>query len=144
MVCRPSARWRPCSSWTRLPIRLRRQPNTATMVVWFPAAGMVIGAIVGGIGAGMWELTPPLVAGAIAVTAGLLVTGAFHEDGLGDIADAFGGGYTVERRLEIMKDSPARHLRRRRDVRVDRDPHRGGRFAARPGGDLRLVCGRPA
>jgi adenosylcobinamide-GDP ribazoletransferase len=36
---------------------------------------------------------------------GLLITGAFHEDGLGDIADAFGGGYTLERRLEILKDS---------------------------------------
>jgi adenosylcobinamide-GDP ribazoletransferase len=90
---------------TRLPIRLRREPDMATMVVWFPLAGLVIGAIVGGVAAGMWELTPPLVAGAVAVTAGLLVTGAFHEDGLGDIADAFGGGYTVERRLEIMKDS---------------------------------------
>ena len=32
------------------------------------------------------------------------VTGAFHEDGLADIADAFGGGWTVERRLEILKD----------------------------------------
>jgi adenosylcobinamide-GDP ribazoletransferase len=67
--------------------------------------GMMIGAIVGGVGAGMWELTPPFVAGAVAVTIGLLVTGAFHEDGLGDIADAFGGGSTIERRLEIMKDS---------------------------------------
>jgi adenosylcobinamide-GDP ribazoletransferase len=90
---------------TRLPIRLRRAPDMATMVVWFPFAGLVIGALVGGAGAGMWQLTPPLVGGAIAVTAGLLVTGAFHEDGLGDIADAFGGGYTVERRVEIMKDS---------------------------------------
>jgi len=36
---------------------------------------------------------------------GLLITGAFHEDGLGDVADAFGGGWTVERRLEILKDS---------------------------------------
>ena len=90
---------------TRLPIRLRREPNMATMVVWFPVAGMAIGAIVGGVAAGMWQLTPPLVAAAAAVTGGLLVTGAFHEDGLGDIADAFGGGYTVERRLEIMKDS---------------------------------------
>lgn len=90
---------------TRLPIRLRREPNMATMVVWFPVAGLVIGAIVGGVAAGMWQLTPPLVAAAAAVTGGLLVTGAFHEDGLGDIADAFGGGYTVERRLEIMKDS---------------------------------------
>jgi adenosylcobinamide-GDP ribazoletransferase len=90
---------------TRLPIRLRRAPDMATMVIWFPLAGLVIGAMVGGVGAGMWELTPPLVAAALAVTTGLLVTGAFHEDGLGDIADAFGGGYTVDRRLEIMKDS---------------------------------------
>jgi adenosylcobinamide-GDP ribazoletransferase len=89
---------------TRLPIRLRRAPDLAAMVVWFPLAGAVIGAIVGGAGAGMFELSTPLVAGGVAVAIGLLVTGAFHEDGLADIADAFGGGYTVERRLEILKD----------------------------------------
>jgi len=53
----------------------------------------------------MWHLTSPLVAGAVAVAVGLLITGAFHEDGLGDVADAFGGGWTIERRLEILKDS---------------------------------------
>ena len=90
---------------TRLPVRLRAAPDMAAMVVWFPLAGAVIGAIAGGVGAIAFQWTAPLVAGALAVTAGLLVTGAFHEDGLGDIADAFGGGYTVERRLEIMKDS---------------------------------------
>lgn len=35
----------------------------------------------------------------------LLLTGAFHEDGLTDLADGVGGGMTVERRLTIMKDS---------------------------------------
>ena len=35
----------------------------------------------------------------------LWITGAFHEDGLADSVDALGGGYTVARRLEIMKDS---------------------------------------
>jgi len=35
----------------------------------------------------------------------LWITGAFHEDGLADSMDALGGGYTVARRLEIMKDS---------------------------------------
>eukprot|EP01036_Dinobryon_divergens_P001291 gene1291-1683_t len=90
---------------TRLPVRLRRAPDMAAMVVWFPLAGAVIGALAGGVGALAFQWTAPLVAGALAVTVGLLVTGAFHEDGLGDIADAFGGGYTVERRLEIMKDS---------------------------------------
>jgi adenosylcobinamide-GDP ribazoletransferase len=90
---------------TRVPIRLRREPSLNDTVAWFPVAGAVIGAAVGGAAAGMWHLTPPLVAGAVAVAVGLLITGAFHEDGLGDIADAFGGGWTVERRLEILKDS---------------------------------------
>ncbi len=33
------------------------------------------------------------------------ITGGFHEDGLGDTADAFGGGGTRPRMLEIMHDS---------------------------------------
>ncbi len=90
---------------TRIPIRLRRAPDLARIPPWFPTAGAVIGLMVGGVGVVAWHLTTPLVAGAVAVTAGLLITGAFHEDGLGDVADAFGGGHTVERRLEIMKDS---------------------------------------
>lgn len=90
---------------TRVPIRLRREPKLDDTVAWFPLAGAIIGAAVGGAAAGTWHLTPPLLAGAIGVVVGLLITGAFHEDGLGDIADAFGGGWTVERRLEILKDS---------------------------------------
>ncbi len=90
---------------TRVPIRLRREPSLAKTVAWFPVAGAIIGAVVGGVAAGVWYLTSPLVAAAVAVAVGLLVTGAFHEDGLGDIADAFGGGWTIERRLEILKDS---------------------------------------
>jgi adenosylcobinamide-GDP ribazoletransferase len=90
---------------TRVPIRLRREPELEDTVAWFPVAGAIIGTAVGGTAAGIWHLTPPLLAGAVAVAVGLLITGAFHEDGLGDIADAFGGGWTVERRLEILKDS---------------------------------------
>ncbi len=90
---------------TRVPIHLSHPPDRARMVVWFPVAGAAIGAVVGAAGAAAWHVVPPLVAGALAVTVGLLVTGAFHEDGLADVADGFGGGWTVERRLEIMKDS---------------------------------------
>jgi len=90
---------------TRVPIRLRREPSLPKTVAWFPVAGAIIGAAVGWVAAGMWHLTSPLVAGAVAVAVGLLITGAFHEDGLGDVADAFGGGWTIERRLEILKDS---------------------------------------
>ncbi|MCF6194396.1 MAG: adenosylcobinamide-GDP ribazoletransferase, partial [Kangiellaceae bacterium] len=31
--------------------------------------------------------------------------GSFHEDGLADTCDGFGGGWTKQRKLEIMKDS---------------------------------------
>lgn len=37
--------------------------------------------------------------------AGVLLTGAFHEDGLADVSDGFGGGWTKEKILSIMKDS---------------------------------------
>ncbi len=40
-----------------------------------------------------------------AMTFSLLLTGAFHEDGLADTADGFGGGYSIEKKLDIMKDS---------------------------------------
>jgi adenosylcobinamide-GDP ribazoletransferase len=90
---------------TRIPIHTRREHDLRRAIVWFPVAGALIGVLAGAIGAGTWELTPPLVAGAVTVAVGLLVTGAFHEDGLADVADAFGGGWTVERRLEILKDS---------------------------------------
>ena len=89
---------------TRVPIRLRREPALANAVPWFPLVGAFVGAAVGGTAAVLWHLVPPLVAAAVAVTLGLLITGAFHEDGLADIADAFGGGWTIERRLEILKD----------------------------------------
>jgi adenosylcobinamide-GDP ribazoletransferase len=89
---------------TRIPIRLRREPDVAAGVVWFPFVGALIGAAVGGAAAGLWYVVPPIVAAAVAVAAGLLITGAFHEDGLADVADAFAGGTTIPRRLEILKD----------------------------------------
>ncbi len=41
----------------------------------------------------------------IALSAGLAVTGAFHEDGLADTADGFGGGESRDDKLRIMRDS---------------------------------------
>jgi adenosylcobinamide-GDP ribazoletransferase len=35
----------------------------------------------------------------------LLLTGAFHEDGLADTADGFGGAFAREKKINIMKDS---------------------------------------
>jgi adenosylcobinamide-GDP ribazoletransferase len=49
-------------------------------------------------------LPPMLLAGLTLATMALL-TGGLHEDGLADMADGFGGGHTIERKIEIMKDS---------------------------------------
>ena len=48
---------------------------------------------------------PATVSAALALGAGILTTGAFHEDGLADTADGFGGGASVDKKLEIMRDS---------------------------------------
>ncbi len=89
---------------TRVPIRLRTAPDLATCVPWFPVVGAVIGAAVGGAAAGLDHLVPAAVAAAVAVMFGVMITGAFHEDGLADTADAM-GGWNPERRREILKDS---------------------------------------
>ncbi|GIQ58362.1 adenosylcobinamide-GDP ribazoletransferase [Flavobacterium collinsii] len=41
----------------------------------------------------------------LAIIASILTTGAFHEDGFADVCDGFGGGWTKEKILLIMKDS---------------------------------------
>ncbi|CAN5911673.1 adenosylcobinamide-GDP ribazoletransferase [soil metagenome] len=71
----------------------------------FPLVGLVVGtwgAFCTGV-AGL--LFPPPVAVLLGMFATLWMTGAFHEDGLADMVDAFGGGYTRASTLEIMKDS---------------------------------------
>jgi len=70
---------------------------------WFPA----VGALVGAASAGVWLLLEPAgagVAAAFALTAGMLLTGGLHEDGLADTADALGGGTDRDAVLRILKD----------------------------------------
>ncbi len=89
---------------TRVPIRLSEPPELTRCVPWFPLAGGLIGLAVGGAAAGLAEFVPMAVAAAVAIVAGVLITGAFHEDGLADTADAFGGGWTRDQRLQILRD----------------------------------------
>lgn len=72
---------------------------------YFALVGVVLGVL---CAAAFWLLSlmfPASVAIVITMAFSLLLTGAFHEDGLTDMADGIGGGMTVERRLSIMKDS---------------------------------------
>ncbi|MDB5574145.1 MAG: cobalamin-5-phosphate synthase [Tardiphaga sp.] len=71
----------------------------------FPVIGILIGtvsAMVLLLADLMWGHT---LAALSAVAASIALTGALHEDGLADTFDSFGGGWTVAKRLEIMKDS---------------------------------------
>src|ERR1700732_391757 len=69
----------------------------------------LVGALVGVLCVGVWWLSsmvfPPAVAIGLMMSASLLLTGAFHEDGFADVCDGFGGGRTRESVLAIMKDS---------------------------------------
>jgi adenosylcobinamide-GDP ribazoletransferase len=69
----------------------------AALVIAAPAALIALLAGLAGVNA--------LLTAALVMTALVVTTGAFHEDGLADSADGLFGGHTPERRLEIMKDS---------------------------------------
>lgn len=90
----------PCPKWvTHDPEYL----NKATR--YFPLMGWIVAAVC----ALVYMATEFFLGSAIAVIlsmiAGILTTGAFHEDGFADVCDAFGGGWTKEKILDIMKDS---------------------------------------
>jgi len=72
---------------------------------YFPLVGLLVAGVVVLIyGAAAW-LWPAPIAVLLSTAAGLYLTGAFHEDGMADMCDGFGGGHTRERIMEIMKDS---------------------------------------
>ena len=76
----------------------------------FPAGGVLVGAVAALVFAVVQSSLPdsvftPLVAAALSTVATVLLTGAFHEDGLADLADGLGGSQDAARALEIMKDS---------------------------------------
>lgn len=91
---------------TRVPVRCvpADSHRLARAVAWFPVVGALVGAAIAGVYAAASLAFPPLVAATIGIGSGVLLTGAFHEDGLGDTADALAGGWTREERLRIMRD----------------------------------------
>lgn len=93
---------------TRLPVPaatpLDRESLSACQR-WFPLIGVLIG-LIAAVGYTLaLQLWSQPVAVVIAMVLMVLVTGALHEDGLADTLDGLGGGWSVEQRLTIMKDS---------------------------------------
>lgn len=72
---------------------------------YFPAVGLGVGLVAAAVFAAASVLLDTLLAALLATAATVVLTGAFHEDGLGDTIDGLGGGMSRERALEIMKDS---------------------------------------
>lgn len=71
----------------------------------FPGVGWVVGGVCAAVLLAAQAFWSTPVAVLLSMAAGVLLTGAFHEDGLADSCDGFGGGYTRERVMAIMKDS---------------------------------------
>jgi adenosylcobinamide-GDP ribazoletransferase len=76
----------------------------------FPGVGLLVGAAAAATYALLLAVLPasaftPLVAAVLSTVLTVLLTGAFHEDGLADVSDGLGGSGSRERALEIMKDS---------------------------------------
>ena len=72
---------------------------------YFPLVGLGLGGILAGLELAAREVLPPLVVGALLVIALVLLTRAIHIEGFLDACDGLFGGFTRERRLEILHDS---------------------------------------
>lgn len=90
----------PCPSWVD---HDEDYLNKAT--IYFPFIGWIVGLgayVAFALGTQFLGFWPAAV---VSLAVSVLITGAFHEDGLADVCDAFGGGWTKEQILTIMKDS---------------------------------------
>jgi len=72
---------------------------------YFPFIGWIVGSFCFAAYYGAAQLFPLEISVIISMAAGILITGAFHEDGFADVCDGFGGGWTRRKILDIMKDS---------------------------------------
>lgn len=90
---------------SRLPLPNHQGTGAASAWAW-PLVGAVLGTLGAALATGLlWLGVTPGVTAALVLALGAMLTGGLHEDGLSDTADGLYGGWTRERRLEIMKDS---------------------------------------
>lgn len=93
---------------TRLPV-----PNDSSTsenelgkaAAFFPLVGVIVGGGAALIFLLLQHLLPLTASVLCAIIFTAFITNGFHEDGLADAFDGFGGGWTKDRALEIMRDS---------------------------------------
>lgn len=96
------------SFFTRLPVPQSMHYSEALLNKanrYFSLVGLVTGLLLALIYVGFSRFLPVNIAVLLTMGVSLLLTGAFHEDGLADMADGIGGAFAREKRLSIMKDS---------------------------------------
>lgn len=94
--------------YTRIPLGdwVKYSPERLeNSVRYFPVIGLLVGAPAAGAIIGLESVLGVAPALIIGLILGVLFTGALHGDGLADCCDGFGGGWTKEKVLLIMKDS---------------------------------------
>jgi len=94
---------------TRVPVEAwhaYRAEDAARSAVYFPLVGALVGLVGSLVLLLIYSFLPSLLTVLIVMATMVLLTGGLHEDGLADTADGLVGGRSVERRLEIMRDSP--------------------------------------
>ena len=79
--------------------------NWVALLAIFPVVGLALGGVLYGLGSGLQLIFPTPVVAVFILAAWLLLTRALHFDGFLDTCDGLFGGFTPERRLEIMRDS---------------------------------------
>ncbi len=92
--------------FTRIPVGgfPYREQDFAWAAAHAPLVGLVLGSLLGATDRLLLPLGA-LPAATMTVAISLLLTGAFHEDGLADTSDALGGGFDRPQVLAILKDS---------------------------------------
>ncbi|CAM4029322.1 adenosylcobinamide-GDP ribazoletransferase [Pseudoalteromonas byunsanensis] len=93
---------------TRLPVSIKGEVDEALLnhaSRYFALVGLLIGLALAFIYLILQSIFLVEIAVILTLATGILLTGAFHEDGFADVWDGFGGGWSVEQKLNIMKDS---------------------------------------
>ena len=90
---------------TVLPVGPRTTPGAlAPARAYFPLVGLLLGSGLAALDIGLRQVFPSLLTGAILLVALIVATRGLHVEGFLDSADALFGGFSRERRLEILRD----------------------------------------
>ena len=90
---------------TVLPVAPRDEAPKGPARAYFPLVGLALGALLACVDYAARQVLPLPVVGALLLSTMLVMTRAIHTEGFLDCCDGLFGGFTRERRLEILRDS---------------------------------------